>query len=1137
MNLFLLNLGRGFVVRAKLCPSASRPTTQTIHSRLARRSHLSEGGANTWLMRLSLAYTIILASSIQLLAHTINGQTIDKELVTTELQNGNPVTLIKQIEAQSTLRFIYLPEQLNKYNGVFLTRAKRSIRETLDLAFEGTGLVYEQSGKYVLLKEVGTVAVPAVSEAIATLVTGTVKDQDGLTLAGVSVVVKGTTRGTTTDAEGRYAIEMNSIDDILVFSFIGFKPMEVKVGGQSDIKVTLEYDVTSLKEVQVVGTTYWQTTKEMSVMNIAKVESEDIENQPVTNPLIGLQGRMAGVDITPVNGVPGGAIKIQIRGSNSFKPDGANPLYIIDGVPVDSRPLESGSTSLLDSGFDPLSTISPANIESIEVLKDGAATAIYGSRGANGVVRITTKKGKAGATSIEVTAYSGVGNVPKRLDLLNTQQYLSMRREAYKNDVATPAGLVASDLLVWDTTRYTDWQKTLLGGTANITDIQGNLSGGVGNTTFRLGGAYHKEGMIFPGDLGYDRVTGQFSLNHRSGNNKLNVAISGNLGVVNSNTFDDINFVNYALTLPPNAPSLYSDDGSLNWEPNAFGLATWVNPLSVTKKKDNLKNRTLIVNTAIAYEIAPGLNVKANIGYTDLNGSETVQLPISSNSPSSINQYSTGQNIFTINRRTTAIIEPQLGYSKTFSHHNMEVIFGQTIQKSQDYLQQLLATGYASDASLGNLLGATLVQPTRDEDTDYRYLAYFFRVAYNFKEKYIIDVTGRRDGSSRFSPKNQYGNFGGVGLGWIFSKESFFSPLNGFISFGKLRGSLASTGNDQIGDYQFYSTYTKSTDTYAGQASLRPTALFNPNFGWEVTRKIELGLELSFLDNRIFLEGSYFRNTSSNQLIDYQLPGSTGFSSVLKNFNATIQNSGWELLLRTENVKNEDWSWVTSVNYTIPKNRLVQFPGIETSSYNQTYSVGNPLSISYLYTWEGVDSMTGRHKFTDFNDDGMLDFNDKRFMNLNLRKSYGGINNAIRYKNLELSFLIQLVDQTAPRYTAGQIGRAINQPTYVQERWRTEGQVTEIPRFTQRNNLLVEDSNINQSSYLITNARFMRLKTLSLAYTLPQSLLKRINISDLKFTLQGQNLITRTSYLNLDPETGSSLPPLKIITFGVMLKI
>ena len=1089
-------------------------------------------------MRLSLAYSILIASSIQLLALDINGQTIDKELVTIELQNDNLVAMVKKIEAQSTLRFIYLPEQLSKYGNVSLVRGKRSVKETLDLVLSGTALKYEESGKYVVLKErVEAAAAPMAvdREPIASVVSGVVKDQDGLTLAGVSVMVKGTARGTTTDIDGRYAIEVNTMDDILIFSFIGFKPMEVKVGGQSDIKVTLESDVTSLKEVQVVGTTYWQTTKEMSVMNVAKVDSKDIENQPVTNPLMSLQGRMAGVDITPVNGVPGGAIKIQIRGTNSLRPDGGNPLYIIDGVPVDSRPIPSASyNTLLNGGFDPLSNINPANIESIEVLKDGAATAIYGSRGANGVVRITTKKSNKSGTSFDASVYAGVGQVSHTLDVLNTQQYLAMRRDAYKNDGLDLTEPAANDLLVWDTTRYTDWQKELLGGTAKITDFQGNLSGGSANTTFRLGGAYHNETMVFPGNFGLNRVNGQFSLDHHSSNNKLAITLSLNYGLVSSKVFDDSNLVSNAISLPPNAPALYDENGELNWENDSAGIPTWSNPLSVTRKVDNATLGTLIANSTIGYQLLQGLNLRANIGYTDMNGNEIIKTPINSNAPIYINQYTTGQSRFGNTKRNVWIIEPQLIYSKSIGNHNFDVILGSTIQKSQNLIQMIDGSGYSSDASLGSLTGAAVVQVSQDERTDYRYLAFFGRVAYNFKEKYILEATGRRDGSSRFAPGNQYGNFGGLGAAWIFTKESFMNLLKPVISFGKIRGSIASTGNDQVGDYQYYNTYSRTYNTYAGSASLHPTALYNSNFGWEKTTKIEGAIELRLLNDRVSFEAAYYRNRSSNQLVDYQLPGTTGFTSIFRNFNATVENRGWEFSVGTENVVSDKWEWITSFNISIPTNRLIAFPGIETSSYSQLYQVGQPLSISYVYEWTGVDPATGNHTFKDVNNNGYLDNDDKHFANINLRKYTGGLNNTIKFTNFELSFLIQYVKQTSSKYLPAQLGINQNQDVNILSYWRKEGDISNFSKPTTNS---FDYDYQSQSDYMSTDASFLRLKTASFAYSLPSSLLSKIRITAAKIFIQGQNLFTKTNYINLDPDTGSALPPLRMLTMGAQFKL
>jgi TonB-linked SusC/RagA family outer membrane protein len=952
-------------------------------------------------------------------------------------------------------------------------------------------------------------------------------------MAGVNVVVKGTTKGTTSDSEGKFAIDVQE-SDVLVFSFIGHKTVSTEVGNRSIIDITLEEDVASLNEVVISGG-YYQTTAKTKTGNISKITAKDIENQPVTSPLMALQGRVPGLEITPNTGVPGDAPKIRIRGENSIRGDGGFPLYVIDGVPVNSSPIST--SGLLIGTFDPLGTINPSNIESIEILKDGDATAIYGSRGANGVILITTKNAaKSSGTNLDVSVYKGVGQVSNKLDLLNTQEYLQVRKKAFANDQLDPGSFDYDVNGAWDTTRYTDWQDALLGGTAHITDAQANISGGNSNISFRLGGSLHKETMVFPGDFGYQRATGNLSLSYISSNQKFTSTVSVNYGAQNSKIFSATNLVNNALELPPNAPRLYNDDGNLNWEP-LDGSSTWANPLASLKNDHKSTTGNLVANSNFSYEIISGLGLKMNIGYTELNASERIKFPISTLPPEEISSGSRGSANFGNNKRTSWIIEPQATYVKRFENHVINAVVGTTWQQSSSLIQSVNATGYTSDALLGSLRGATTTNFLVDDFSEYKYNALFARIGYNYREKYLLNLTGRRDGSSRFGPGNRFGNFGAIGAAWIFSNESFIHENVSVLNFGKIRASYGTTGNDQIGDYQFYNTYSIHFNNYQNGASLYPSALYNPNFGWEKTTKLEAAIELGFFDNRISFEGSIYRNQSSNLLVEYALPATTGYRSILSNFAALVENSGVELVLNTTNVNTKNFKWTTAINFSRPKNTLKEFSGIETSSYSKQYKVGEPLSVQRLYTYNGVNPQTGIYEVADINDDGSIDDEDKLFTSSLDRKYYGGVNNTIRYKGLEFSFLIQFSSQRAARYFPLAPGFKTNQLKSSLQYWQTEGDVTDVQMPTQ--NFFpgyMAYFNVAESDFILTDASFVRLKTLSLSYLIPSRISEVAKMQELRVFLQGQNLLVRTDYVNLDPETGSQLPPLRMITIGVQVK-
>ncbi|RAV29334.1 SusC/RagA family TonB-linked outer membrane protein [Sinomicrobium soli] len=971
-------------------------------------------------------------------------------------------------------------------------------------------------------------------------INGTVSDSNGFPLPGVNVLLKGKRQGTFSNEEGHYSIRATAVDT-LMFTYVGFKRLERAVGNTPVINVTLEEDVTSLGEV-VVNAGYYSVKERERTGSIVRVTAKDIEMQPVSTPLQSLQGRMAGVEVTQLSGVPGAWTRIRIRGQNSMRGDGNYPLYIIDGVPVASTELGTLSSLPTPLGLDPLNTLNLNNIESIEVLKDADATAIYGSRGANGVVLITTKKGKgADETMYDFNLYTGVGKVSNTMDMLNTEQYLEMRREAFANDGIENYPATAYDVNgTWDQNRYTDWQKELIGGTANITHLDGSVSGGSARTSFLLGGSYHKETTVFPGDFGYHKLTGNLNLNHRSKDNRFRATLSINYGVDKHKLFNNSKIISEAIWLPPNAPSLYDEHGDLRWWENS----AWANPLAGQLMPQDLSSKNMVVNTVLNYNLLKDLDLKVSAGYTDMNTEDFIKEPIDSYAPiyrpslQHRSQYRT-------TKRNSWIVEPQILYSKNLGKGKLDALLGTTFQKNTSETLLLVGTGYVNKDLIGNLTAADLVNVSQQDNTDYAYTAIFGRIGYNWKQKYFINLTGRRDGSSRFGPENRFGNFGAVGAAWIFSEEDFFKKSLPFINFGKLRGSYGTTGNDQIPDYGYYAIY----QPYRGTGELYPSQLANPDYGWEVNKKLEMALDIGLLNDRIRTGVGWYYNRSSNQLIGYALPGITGFSSVQANMPATVRNTGWELEVYTQNIKTANFSWDTSFNITWPQNTLVKYDGIEQSSYANQYRVGKPLNIALVYEYTGIDPETGLYQVRDVNEDGRYDYDDRILTKTLGRKYYGGINNSIRYKNFQLDVLLEFVRQTGVsnqfifNHTPGRASMAsyANVSTLALNRWQAPGDGTKIQKYTtttasNRQYTYAKNSDIAYNS----DASFMRLKTLSLSYTFPGGWISKIGMKACKVYLHAQNLFTLTHYLGLDPQYPGSgitaLPSLRMFTGGIQLK-
>ncbi len=502
---------------------------------------------------------------------------------------------------------------------------------------------------------------------------GKVTDADGKPIPGVTVQLKGRTLGTTTDVDGRFILPKVAIGETLVISSIGFEKREVIVRGKS-ILAQLNVDVNKLDETIVVA--YGTTTQRLSTGNIASIKAKDIEKQPVNNPLLALQGRVPGLFITQTNGLPGGGVTVRIQGQNSLY-NGSGPLYVVDGIPYPSEippPLglgPLGSSGGLSNGTvigtngSALSLINPSDIESIDILKDADATSIYGSRAANGAILITTKKGKVGKTTFDVNLQHGRGNVTRKLDMLNTQQYVQMRKEAFVNDNVIPTIDNAPDLLLWDTTRYTDWQKTLIGGTALFTNMNASLSGGTAGIQYLVRGTYQKETSVFPGNFKDQKGAIHFSINSTSTNQKFNFRLTGSY-MLDNNQLPRSDLTSTSIWLEPNAPSLYNADGSLNWMPTASGNSTWDNPLASLYRTYQNKTTNLLGNATLSYRILPDLEIRSNFGANNIQTNELQLTPLTVQRPE-YRPFSQRYGAYSDKTIKSLIIEPQLNYKRKIS--------------------------------------------------------------------------------------------------------------------------------------------------------------------------------------------------------------------------------------------------------------------------------------------------------------------------------------------------------------------------------------------------------------------------------------------------------------------------------------
>lgn len=965
-------------------------------------------------------------------------------------------------------------------------------------------------------------------------VSGVVAEVSGAPMPGVNVYISGTpSKGTITTTDGRYTMKGVPADATLSFSFIGFKTQEAPVGGRTNIDIQLEEDIQSFPEI-VISAGYYSVKERERTGSIAKISAREIENQPVNNVLSAVQGQMAGVNITQGSGVPGSGYNIQIRGTNSLRRTGNYPMYIIDGVPVSAEtPSFNSATIIPYHEMDPLNTINPNDIESIEILKDADATAIYGSRGANGVILITTKKGKAGnKTRFSVNSSYGYSRVAGKMKLMNTGQYLEMRRQAYANDGITTYPANAYDVNgAWDENRYTDWQDKLIGGTAVNSTVQLSLSGGSENTSFLISGSHNGQTTVFAKDFSYktDNLSG--SLSHHSNDNRFTLNASG-LFSAQSNNLIRNDITSQTLMLIPNAPALYKEDGSLNWENNTF-----TNPVAAYKSTYSNESKTLNTNLNLDYELLPSVHIKFNGGINYQVFEELGLRPNIIYNPAFGITTASSSATRGAHRQFSYLLEPQLNYKHKFKDHEIDILIGGTLQQNQSSALGLFSYGFESNALITNLKAAKNIMVTRDDEVKYKYAAVFGRLNYQYKSKYILNLTGRRDGSSRFGPDKRFANFGAIGAAWLFSKENFLKDSK-WLSFGKLRSSYGVTGSDLIGDYQYLDTYTVSSIVYGSSTSLYPSRLFNPYFSWEKTTKLEIALETGFLNDRIHFNAAWYRNRSGNQLVGIPLPGTTGFSSLQANLPATVENTGPELELNTIPVKNGNFQWNSNVNISFPRNKLVSFPGLEGSTYVDNYVVGYSTSIAKVYNYEGIDPATGLFTFTDYNKDGTISSpEDNRVIKEVGIKYFGGWSNHLSYKQWEFSFLFQFVNQKQWNYNSlmAYPGNMNNQPVEVLNVWSEENPKGRYMPYTsgtdsQKNQL---SGYFSYSTAAISDASFIRLKNIQLSYRLQ---VKRY-LQDILMYVQGQNLLTLTDYFGLDPEFALTgyLPPLKTWSFGIQL--
>jgi len=960
---------------------------------------------------------------------------------------------------------------------------------------------------------------------------GMVTDEKGNPLPGATIKIKGTSINSSSNSSGQFGLSTSGFPVTLVITFVGYDILTVEITKENHthLAAKLHLSTGSLNEVQVIG--YGTTTKRLNTGSVSTISSAEIEDQPVTNVLSALSGRAPGVYVQTTNGLPGGNISVQIRGKGSISA-GTNPLYIIDGVPFEtsiggSYTAANGvlGSSSVNGSVSPFNSINPDDIASISILKDADATAIYGSRGSNGVILITTKQGQNGKSKIDFNLSEGVNGAADLPRLLNLQQYLDIRKEAFSNDGQAPSNdpndpNYAPDLTIWSQNKGTDWVKYLLGGTGHVTDAQFSLTGGAGGNTFSAGGNFHSETSYLKGNNLYQRGGVHINFQHTSANSKFHFQYINSL-VLDNNKLSNPPDLGTDILLPPNYP-LFDASGNYNW--------FYVNPAAEIQAVSLASTTNVINNLMMSYELLPRLVFKVSTGYNLIILKQTQEFPDVALYPGSTDYTNFGDN-----SNRTFIVEPQINYSYGFDKSNISALIGGTYQNTVSQGSQIIAGDFSSE-SLMKDFAAAQTYSLSNSYTAYKYASVFGRVTYNYDNRYILNGTVRRDGSSRFGPGNQFGNFGSVGGAWLFSSEPFMKALQPTISFGKLRSSYGLTGNDQISDYQYLSTYGTSGYTYQNTPGLQPTKIANSDFHWETTKKLEFGIDLGFFNDRILLTADYYRNRSDDQLVNYKIPYLTGFATYEANLPADVQNKGWEFELTSKNIKSQDFTWTSTFNLTLPTNTLLAFRNLATSSYASTLQIGYDITRVYGYQFTGVDPATGLASYSPVPGSSSSDPNFFATIGKQTPDFYGGIGNTITFHKWSLDIFGQFARQLQMGGIPNTPGLLLNNYQWILGRWQKAGDQTTIPKSS-----TIADYNYTFSSANYFEAAYFRVKNIALSYALPPAWMTAIRASSGRVYFQGQNLLTfnNKNLPLLDPESGAApnLPPVRTFTIGAQLSL
>lgn len=1088
--------------------------------------------------------------------------------VNISMNNAPLERVCKELEKQTGYYFVYPQNMRDSGPQVSVQLKDADVNTALQRVFESTPYHYEVTDKVVSVNTAPAVKTPLVAfsgpgkDTLVITLKGILLGNVGsVPLANASVSTSYTHKTTLTNLKGEFELKGVKLGEEVIVSYIGYEKAR-KVIADTSMYILMKPAENQLDKVVVKA--YGVTSKRLNTGNIASISGKELEGIPTQNPLLALVGRVPGLEISQTGASPSSPMRVTVRGRNSLNNlISSDPLFVIDGVPQTVLDLSAKQTGLsnqvitsngldqgLGLGLNVMFGLNANDIESIEVLKDAGATAIYGSRGANGVILITTKKIKGGRTRFSVNAQEGITSAVKYQDLLNTKDYLAMRRQAYAAAGFTPNNVVGSagyapEFFAADTTRDINWQHYMFGHTGLYTSISPQLTGGSDYAGYMLSASFTNQTDIKPSNSKDQSASVLMKVNANSPDNKLVSSFS----VLYMNTKNTAlgAIANSGLQAPV-MPDPYDSLGNLNYAAyKKMGNAYF--PFGGLKQYVALSTNRINASFNIGYTLLPGLELSTEVGYNfSVSNGDRVDPVVSKAAKEISGTPAVGDHNVSNTQINNLIVEPKARWNKSVGDGVLTVLLGATYQGNTTRTSLITGAGYKNDDLINSIEAAPSTSISASSG-QYKYAGAFTGIDYVLANKYILNLTGRRDGSSRFGPGKQFGDFWSAGAGWILSEEPWVQKaLPKAVTFLKLRSSYGTTGGDGVGDYQYLAqwAYQRASNTahitpvYNGVNPIMVSLAANDQFHWQTNKKLEIGLETGFFNN-LSVVVDWYRNRCDDQLLGYPLPSFTGFSSITANSVANVQNSGWDLVVSATPVRTPNVNWSVTGNVNIQRNKLISYPGLDLSPYATVYHVGQSLSATPLYHYLGTGA-DGKFQYLDRNHDGIISYNssvipgtgtDDRVVYINTDSKYSaGFSTNFRYKGWSINPAFSFRRVALPvNYPDG---RSISDISYWQwqHSWTPQNPGALMPAIT-ADPLGDEQAKFSMSDRKYAMTNILRMNSFRLIWTSQSEKLVRHKISLLSFNVSANNLLLITNYkAGIDPELPISDPSVRTVTVG-----